>query len=141
VAIIKALLYTNSWKTSLGLAIPSLRDALHVVKILEFLVERNPEWLSCRDRDGSLRLHAACRRGVSFKIVQSLADLYEASVKSLTPQGDLSFFLACEMPEPFLDTIFILVKLYPDSIIFIFQPQSWDRSPTSLSRESNGALL
>jgi hypothetical protein len=28
----------------------------------------------------------------------------------------LPLFLACEMPETSLDTIFILIKLYPDMI-------------------------
>jgi ankyrin repeat protein len=101
-----------------------LRDALHrdvlgtddVVEIIEYLVGRNPALLSSRDQDGSLALHLACRHGASFTIVQSLVDLYEASVKSLTPHGDLPLFLACELPEPSLDTIFILVKLYPDLV-------------------------
>jgi hypothetical protein len=43
-------------------------------------------------------------------------NLYEASVKSLTPQGDLPLFLACELPEPSLDAIFMLIKLYPDLV-------------------------
>jgi ankyrin repeat protein len=107
-----------------GSDVPPLRAALHrnvlgtddVVEILEYLVDRNPDLLSARDQDGSLPLHVACRRGVSFPIVQSLVDLHKASVKSLTPQGDLPLFLACEIPEPSLDTIFILVKLYPDLV-------------------------
>jgi ankyrin repeat protein len=103
---------------------PPLRFALHrdvlgmdnVVEILEYLVEQNPAWLCARDQDGSLPLHLACRRGASFAIVQSLVNLYKASVKSVTPQGDLPLFLACEMPEPSLDSIFLLVKLYPDLV-------------------------
>jgi ankyrin repeat protein len=87
-----------------------------VAEIVEYLVGRNPEWLSSRDQGGSLPLHAACRRGASFTIVQSLVNLNKASAKSLTPQGDLPLFLACEMPEPSLDTIFILMKLYPDLV-------------------------
>jgi ankyrin repeat protein len=106
-----------------------LREALHrnvrstfkfstddVVEILEFLVSQNPEVLSSRDRDGSLPLHVACRRGASFAIVQSLVGLYKASVKSVTSEGDLPLFLACEMPETSLDTIFLLMKLYPDLV-------------------------
>jgi ankyrin repeat protein len=103
---------------------PPLRAALDrdvlgtddVVEILEYLVDRDPTLLSSRDEDGSLPLHLACRRGASFAIVQSLVNLYKASVKSLTPQGDLPLFLACEMPEPSLDTIFLLMKLYPDLV-------------------------
>jgi ankyrin repeat protein len=103
---------------------PPLRAALHldmldtddVVEILEYLVDRDPALLSSRDQDGSLPLHVACRRGASFTIVQSLVNQYKASVKSLTPQGDLPLFLACEIPEPSLDTIFILIKLYPDLV-------------------------
>jgi ankyrin repeat protein len=103
---------------------PLPRTALHrnvlgtddVVEILEYLVDRDPTLLSSRDEDGSLPLHLACRRGASFAIVQSLVNLYKASVKSLTPQGDLPLFLACEMPEPSLDTIFLLMKLYPDLV-------------------------
>jgi ankyrin repeat protein len=103
---------------------PPLRFALHhevlgtddVVEILQFLVERNPELVSSRDQDGSLPLHVACRRGAPFAIVQSLVNHYKASVKSVTLQGDLPLFLACETPEPSLDTIFLLVKLYPDLI-------------------------
>jgi ankyrin repeat protein len=87
-----------------------------VVEILEYLVEQNPELISSRDQDGSLPLHVACRRGASFTIVQSLVNHYKASVKSRTSQGDLPLFLACEMSEPSLDTIFILIKLYPDVI-------------------------
>jgi ankyrin repeat protein len=106
-----------------------LREALHrnvrstfkfstddVVEILEFLVSQNPEVLSSRDRDGSLPLHVACRRGASFAIVQSLVGLYKASVKSVTSEGDLPLFLACEMPETSLDTIFLMMKLYPDLV-------------------------
>jgi hypothetical protein len=54
--------------------------------------------------------------GASFTIVQSLVKHYQASVKSVTPQGDLPVFLACEMPETSLDTIFLLIKLYPDLV-------------------------
>jgi ankyrin repeat protein len=103
---------------------PPLRFALDqnvlgtddVVEIVKFLVERNPGLLSSRNQDGLLPLHLACRRGDSFPIVQSLVNLYKASVKSLTPQGDLPLFLACEMPETCLDTIFLLMKLYPDLV-------------------------
>jgi ankyrin repeat protein len=102
--------------------VPPLRAALHrdvlgmddVVEILEYLVDQHPELLSSRDRDGSLPLHVACRRGASFVIVQSLVNLYKASVKSLTFEGDLPLFLACEMPGTSLDNIFLLMKLYPD---------------------------
>jgi ankyrin repeat protein len=87
-----------------------------VVEILEFLVGRNPELLSSHDEDGALPLHLACRRGASFAIVQSLVNLNKASVKSVTSEGDLPLFLACEMPETSLDTIFILMKLYPDLV-------------------------
>jgi ankyrin repeat protein len=104
--------------------VPQLRVAVHrhvlgtddVVEILEFLVGQNPALLSSRDRDGLLPLHVACRRGASFSIVQSLVKHYQASVKSVSPQGDLPLFLACDIPEPSLDTIFILMKLYPDLV-------------------------
>jgi ankyrin repeat protein len=103
---------------------PPVREALRrnvlgmddVVEIVEYLVSRNPALLSSHDRDGSLPLHIACRRGAAFTIVQSLVDLYQASVKCVTPQGDLPLFLACEMPEPSLDTIFLMMKLYPDLV-------------------------
>jgi ankyrin repeat protein len=104
---------------------PPLHDALHqnvldmddVVEIIEYLVSRNPALLSSsRDQDGLLPLHVACRRGAPFPIVQSLVDLYKPSVKSMTSEGDLPLFLACEMREPSLDTIFHLMKLYPDLV-------------------------
>jgi ankyrin repeat protein len=103
---------------------PPLRKALHlnvlctndVVEILEYLVDRDPTLLSSRDHDGTLPLHVACRRGASFSIVQCLVNLYKASVNSVTPQGDFPLFLACEIPEPSLDTIFLLMKLYPDLV-------------------------
>jgi ankyrin repeat protein len=103
---------------------PPLRAALHrnvlgtddVVEIIEYVVDRNPAWFCSRDEDGSLPVHLACRRGVSFKIVQSLVNHDKASVKSVTPEGDLPLFLACEMPETSLDTIFLLMKLYPDLV-------------------------
>jgi ankyrin repeat protein len=103
---------------------PPLRTALHkdvlgmddIVEILEYLVSQNHAWISSRDEDGSLPLHLACRRGAAFSIVQSLLDLYKASVKSVTPGGDLPLFLACDIPEPSLDTIFILMKQYPDVV-------------------------
>jgi ankyrin repeat protein len=105
--------------------VPPLFLALHlnvlgtddVVEIVEFLVDRDPTSLvSSHDQDGSLPLHVACRRGASFPIVQSLVNRYKASVKSVTPQRDLPLFLACEMPETSLDTIFLLMKLYPDLV-------------------------
>jgi ankyrin repeat protein len=103
---------------------PPLRTALHgnvlgtddVVDILEYLVGQNPALISSRDRESSMPLHIACRRGVSFPIVQSLVGLYKASVKSVTSEGDLPLFLACEMPETSLDTIFLLMKQYPDLV-------------------------
>jgi ankyrin repeat protein len=103
---------------------PPLRQALRlyildtddVVDIIEYLVGQNPALLSLCDQDGSLPLHVACRRGVSFTIVQSLVNMYKASVKSLTSEGDLPVFLACEMPATSLDSIFLLMKLYPDVI-------------------------
>jgi ankyrin repeat protein len=91
-------------------------DTDDVVEILEYLVDRNPALLSARDQDGSLPLHLACRRGASFSVVQSLVNLNKVSIKSVTPQGDLPLFLACELPETSLDTIFILMKLYPDLV-------------------------
>jgi ankyrin repeat protein len=101
---------------------PLLRAALHqnvlgtddVVEILEYLVKRNPELVCSRDHYSSLPLHVACRRGASFSIVQSLVNHFKASVKSATSDGDLPLFLACEIPKPSLDTIFLLVKLTPD---------------------------
>jgi ankyrin repeat protein len=104
--------------------VPPLRAALHqnvlgtddVVEILEYLAGQNPAVLSSRDQDGTLPLHIACRRGAFFAIVRSLVNLYKASVKSVTSEGDLPLFLACEMPETSLDTIFILMKLYPDVV-------------------------
>jgi ankyrin repeat protein len=104
--------------------VPPLRAALHrnllrtddVVEILEYLVGQNPALCTSRDQDGSLPLHVACRRGASFFIVQSLVNHYKASVKSVTFEGDLPLFLACEMPETSLGTIFILTKQYPDVI-------------------------
>jgi ankyrin repeat protein len=114
-----------TWKVNLCISCASpLRLALDrnvlgtddVVEIIEYLVGQNPELLSTRDQDGSLPLHVACRRGASFAIVQSLVNHYKASVKSLTPEGDLPLFLACEMPEPSLDAIFLLMKLYPDLV-------------------------
>jgi ankyrin repeat protein len=103
---------------------PPLRAALRgnvlstdgAVEILEFLVDQNPALLCSHDQDGSLPLHVACRRGASFAIVQSLVNRYKVSVKSVTSEGDLPLFLACETPETPLDTIFLLVKLYPDMI-------------------------
>jgi ankyrin repeat protein len=88
-----------------------------VVEIIEYLVGQNPALLSSRDHDGSLPLHIACRRGASFTIVQALVNRYKASVKSVTPQGDLPLFLACEMSDTSLDTIFLLMKLYPDLVL------------------------
>jgi ankyrin repeat protein len=107
-----------------GSDFPPLRVALDrnvlgtddVVEILEYLVDQNPDSLASRDEDGSLPLHAACRRGASFTIIQSLVNLYKASVKSLTSEGDLPLFLACELSQPSLDTIFLLMKLYPDLV-------------------------
>jgi hypothetical protein len=85
-----------------------------VVEILEYLVGQHPELLSSRDQDGSLPLQVSCRRGAPFTIVQSLVNhIKEASVKSVTSEGDLPLFLACEMPETSLDTIFLLMKLCP----------------------------
>jgi ankyrin repeat protein len=107
-----------------SISAPPLRFALHrnvlgtddAVEILEYLFDRDPALISSRDQDGSLPLHAACRRGASFTIVQSLLNLFKASVKSVNSQGDLPLFLACEIPEPSLDTIFLLMKLYPDLV-------------------------
>jgi ankyrin repeat protein len=106
---------------STSVDVPPLHAALNndvlgtgdVVEILEYLVGRNPASLSSCEQDGSLPLHVACSRGASFAIVQSLVNLYIASIKSVTPQGDLALFLACEMPETSLDTVFLLMKLYP----------------------------
>jgi ankyrin repeat protein len=103
---------------------PPLRAALHmhvlgtddVVEIIEYLVDQNPELVSSRDQNGSLPLHVACHRGAPFAIVQSLVNRYKASAKSVTPQGDLPLFLACEMFQTSLDTIFLLMKLYPDLV-------------------------
>jgi ankyrin repeat protein len=103
---------------------PPLRYALRygglgtddVVEIVEYLVGRKPKLISSPDQDGSLPLHLACRQGAPFAIVQSLANLYKVAVKSVNPQGDLPLFLACELPKTSLDTIFFLMKLYPDLV-------------------------
>jgi ankyrin repeat protein len=91
-------------------------DVDDVVEILEYLVGQNPALLSSRNQNGALPLHVACRRGAAFPTVQSLVNMYKASVKSLTSEGDLPLFLACEMPNTSLDTIFLLMKLYPDLV-------------------------
>jgi hypothetical protein len=77
---------------------------------------QNPAWLSSRDQVGSLPLHVSCRRGASFLMVQFLVNRYKASVKRLTPEGELPLFLACEMPESSLDTIFLVMKQYLDLV-------------------------
>jgi hypothetical protein len=67
---------------SSGIDLPPLRLVLDgivlgtdaVVEILEYLVDQNPALLSLCDQDGALPLHVACRRGVSFPIVQSLVN-------------------------------------------------------------------
>jgi ankyrin repeat protein len=87
-----------------------------VADILEYLVGKNPALLSTRDQDGSLPHHVACRRGATFTIVQSLVNHYKASAQSVTPRGDLPLFLACELPEPSLDIIYLLMKLYSDLV-------------------------
>jgi ankyrin repeat protein len=87
-----------------------------VVEIMEYLVDRDPSLLDSREHDGSLPLHVACRRCASFTIVQFLVNRYKSSVKSVSSKGDLPLFLACEMPKTSLDTIFVLVKLYPDLV-------------------------
>jgi ankyrin repeat protein len=87
-----------------------------VAEIIEYLVGQNPALISSRDRESLLPLHVACRRVASFAIVQSLVNLYKASVKSVTSEGDLPLFLACEMPGTSLDTLFLLMKLYPDVV-------------------------
>jgi hypothetical protein len=84
--------------------------------IVELLVDQSTVLLCSRDQDRSLPLHVACRRGVSFAVVQSLVDLYEASVKTVPSEGDLTLFLACEMPETSQDTMFVLRKLYPELV-------------------------
>jgi hypothetical protein len=109
---------------SSGIDVPPLHYALDenvldtddVVEIIEYLVDQDPALLSSRDEDGSLPLHVAWRRGVSFTIVQFLVNRCKAFVKSLTPQGDLPLFLACEMPGTSLGAIFLLMKLYPDLV-------------------------
>jgi hypothetical protein len=70
-------------------AAPPIRFALHehvlgtdhVVELIEYLVEQNPELLRSREQDGSLSLNVASSFGASFAIVQSLVTLYKASVK------------------------------------------------------------
>jgi ankyrin repeat protein len=103
---------------------PPLRSAINhnvlgtedVVEVLEYLVDRNPELVYSRNQDGSLPFHVACRRGASLAVVQFLVNRYKASVKSVTSEGDLPIFLACEMSATSLDTIFLLMKLYPDLV-------------------------
>jgi cytohesin len=122
--LLEDLTWIGNPDSTAAVDVPPLRTALflnvlradHVVETIEYLVVRNPALLSSRDQDGALPIHLACRRGASFTIVQSLVNHYKASVKSVTSQGDLPLFLACEIPEPSLDTIFILMKLYPDVI-------------------------
>jgi hypothetical protein len=81
-----------------------------VVEIVEYLVCRSPALLSYRDQDHALPLH------VAFSIVRSLVNVYQASAKSVTSEVDLPLFLACETPEPYLNTIFLLMKFYPDLV-------------------------
>jgi ankyrin repeat protein len=122
--LLKDLTWIGDPYISIGVIVPPLCSALcynllgmdDVVEILEYLVGQNPALLSAHDQDGALPIHVACRRGASFAIVQSLTNHYKASVKSLTPQGDLPLFLACEKPGTSLDTIFLLIKLYPDLV-------------------------
>jgi ankyrin repeat protein len=122
-ALLDDLTWMKNHTFSVGL--PPVRIALHtdvlrtdhVVEMVEYLIEQNPALLSCsRDQDGALPLHVACRRGASFAIVESLVNHCKASVTSVTPQGDLPLFLACEMPDTSLDTIFTLVKLSPNLV-------------------------
>jgi ankyrin repeat protein len=119
--LLKDLTWTGDPNSS---DVPPLRAALDenvmgtddVVVILEYLIDQNPHSLASSEQDGSSPLHVACRRGASFTIVQSLVNLYKASVKSVTSEGDLPLFLACEKSETSLDTIFLLMKLYPELV-------------------------
>jgi ankyrin repeat protein len=97
--------------------------------------------IEAKDRNGSTALHFGCYNnhltvvvelldhraiidatdsenctGAYFSILQSLVNHDKASVKSLTLRGDLPLCLACEMPQTSLDTIFLLMKLYPDLV-------------------------
>jgi ankyrin repeat protein len=69
-----------------------------------------------RNNAGETPLHVAIGIGASFDIVESLIRNYKASVQVVTPQGDLPLFLACDSAEPFLDVIYLLLKLYPDVV-------------------------
>jgi hypothetical protein len=92
-----------------------------VVEIIAYVLRQNvlrqrPSLLLAQDKEGSLPLHLACRQGVSFTIVRFLIDLYPPSVKRVTPQGDLPLFLACNQPEPSLDIVYLLMRMYPDLV-------------------------
>jgi hypothetical protein len=53
---------------------------------------------------------------IFLSVVQSVANVYKASVKTLTPERYLSLFPACEKDGTSLDTIFLSMKLYPDVV-------------------------
>jgi hypothetical protein len=92
-----------------------------VVEILEYLVDQNPALLSSCDQDGSLPLQVGCRRGASFTIDQSLVNLYKASIKIVTPQGDqpLHFLISNTSDQ----TKLTLLPLVDDILVVMLAPR------------------
>jgi ankyrin repeat protein len=83
--------------------------------VIELPLHRHdPVNILLRNHADETPLHVACRCGALFDIIQSLVDHYPASVKSVTSQGDLPLFLACETAKTSLDATFILMKNYPE---------------------------
>jgi hypothetical protein len=75
--------------------IPPLRAAIDretlgaddVLEILEFLVDRNPAWLTFRNQDGSLPLHVAVEQGASL---DCCCCLYEFHFIGYSPGHEIS---------------------------------------------------
>jgi ankyrin repeat protein len=94
----------------------ALEHGASSVAIDLLLCNADPDTIGLTNTAGETPLHVACRRGASFEIVQSVMDRFGAAAKSASSQGDLPLFLACAATAPSLDTIFMLMKGFPDVV-------------------------
>jgi ankyrin repeat protein len=94
----------------------ALEHGASLVVIDLLLHSQDPDTTKLTNNAGETPLHVACRRRASFDGVQNVMNGSGDAVKSETSQGELPLFMACAAAEPSLNTIFILMKEYPDVV-------------------------
>lgn len=116
-----------------------LHTALRVgcpLKIVRFLVQKQPHQLRCGNSTSSLPLNVACEHGASLGVLQYLAEQEPRAVKTANITGQLPIHALCTS-QPSYEAVKFLLNVHKAGIRAV--TRSGD-SPLSLACKTNASL-